>query len=538
LTSATATFLFTDMEGSTQLLRANRGEYAAILAEHHRLLREAFAAHGGTEVDNQGDAFFVAFARAKDAVLAAADAQRAFASHTWPGDASVRVRMGVHTGEAQVAIDRYVGLSVHRAARISAVGHGGQVLVSPTTAGLLEDEDQLPGISLRDLGEHPLKDIERPVRLYQLEIDGLPSAFPALKVVRPPRWNRRRRVAVAATALVLVALAAGVILVASGGDAPPTVLPDSLVRIDRDTLEPTKVTRIGSDPDLVVAAGGFIWITNHVFRDIGPAGVRNAGDRTLTRVDPETDDVVTVGGGLAPCGIAADPSGDVWVANCFGSAPQNANVVRIDAMTLEFEATWPVSSSGGHFYRGLAYGGGSLWVAEATGGDDLVRDVVTELDPQTGKRRSIALPFAATSLAWSGGYGDLWISSFDSSLLMRLHSSTGDVQIVDVTAINPAQLVVDGETVWVGDWSDALVDRVRAVGPSRSRPIALPAQRAIQSVWNVAAGEGYVWAATPREQALWRIDPQTDEVTRIDLAQLPTGVATSDGSVWVVVRGP
>jgi class 3 adenylate cyclase len=176
LTSATATFLFTDIEGSTQLLRANRGEYEAILAEHHRLLREAFATHGGTEVDNQGDAFFVAFPRAKDAVLAAADAQRAFASHTWPGGASVRVRMGVHTGEAQVAIDRYVGLSVHRAARISAVGHGGQVLVSPTTAGLLEDEDQLPGISLRDLGEHPLKYIERPVRLYQLEIDGLPSA--------------------------------------------------------------------------------------------------------------------------------------------------------------------------------------------------------------------------------------------------------------------------------------------------------------------------------------------------------------------------
>jgi streptogramin lyase len=255
-------------------------------------------------------------------------------------------------------------------------------------------------------------------------------------------------VAAAATALLLVALAAGVIL-ASGGDAPPTVLPSSLVRIDPDTLEPTKVVRIGSDPDLVVAAGGFVWITNHVFRDLGPAGVRNAGDRTLTRVDAETGDVVTVGGGLAPCGIAADPSGDVWVANCFASAPQAANVVRIDASTLQFTATWPVSPSGDNFYRGLAYGGGSLWVAEAAGGDDPARDVVTELDPQTGERRAIQLPSAGTALAWSGGYGDLWLSSFDSSLLMRLHSSTGDVDIVDVTAINPAQLAVDGATVWV-----------------------------------------------------------------------------------------
>src|SRR4029453_5234371 len=107
-TSATATFLFTDIEGSTQLLRAHRDEYAAILAEHHRLLREAFAAHGGKEVDNQGDAFFVAFTRGRGAGRAAATAQRALAKHSWPGGASVHVRMGIHTGEADVAIDRYV----------------------------------------------------------------------------------------------------------------------------------------------------------------------------------------------------------------------------------------------------------------------------------------------------------------------------------------------------------------------------------------------------------------------------------------------
>ncbi len=145
VSSTTATFLFTDIEGSTQLLKSHREQYATILADHHRILRDQFAVYGGKEIDNQGDSFFVAFARAKDAVLAAAGAQHALANHAWPDGATVRVRMGIHTGEADVAADRYVGLSVHRAARISALGHGGQVLVSPTTAGLLEDEQDLPG---------------------------------------------------------------------------------------------------------------------------------------------------------------------------------------------------------------------------------------------------------------------------------------------------------------------------------------------------------------------------------------------------------
>ena len=126
VSSATATFLFTDIEGSTQLLKAYRSEYASILADHHRILREAFSAYGGREVDNQGDSFFVAFPRARDAVLAAATAQRGMAEHTWPGGATVRVRMGIHTGEADLAADRYVGMSVHRAARISSVGHVGR----------------------------------------------------------------------------------------------------------------------------------------------------------------------------------------------------------------------------------------------------------------------------------------------------------------------------------------------------------------------------------------------------------------------------
>ncbi len=535
-TQATATFLFTDIEGSTELLKSHRGEYADILADHHRLLRSAFAAHGGTEVDNQGDAFFVAFTRAKGAVLAAADGQRALAAHSWPGGASLLVRMGIHTGEAELTVDRYVGLSVHRAARICAVGHGGQALVSQTTAGLLEDDEDLPGIALRDLGGHRLKDIPRPVRLYQLDIDGLRTSFPPLAVGEPPKPSRRKRVGLGAAALLVVGAAALALVLFNRDAAPPVVLPNSLVRIDPDTLKPTDVVPIGDEPDVVVAAGGFLWVTHYVLRDTDSGDLRNAGDRTLTRVDPSTGEVKVVGGGLAPCGLTADPSGDVWVANCFEAASgPSGNVVRVDASTLDFEATWPVPAGDG-FYRGLAYGGGSLWVSEVSGGDNLPsRHTLTEVDPQTGVQRSIRVGARVAWLAWSDGYGDLWMSNFDFGSVSRLHAATRVVRTVDGVANNPAVIAVDGDTVWVADWSTEHVARIDAVRSSAAHTVALSASN-FKGVWYIAAGAGAVWATTPRDGALWRIDPETNDVTRITMAHSPTGVAANADGVWVTVR--
>jgi predicted ATPase/class 3 adenylate cyclase len=155
LPAGTVTFLFTDIEGSTRLLDELGDGYAEVLAEHRRALREAFAAYSGVEVDTQGDAFFVAFARSSDALAAAEAGQRAL------DGGPVRVRMGLHTGEPTMTEEGYVGADVHLAARVMGAGHGGQVLVSEATARLVEAE-------LRDLGEHRLKDIERPVRLFQL----------------------------------------------------------------------------------------------------------------------------------------------------------------------------------------------------------------------------------------------------------------------------------------------------------------------------------------------------------------------------------
>ncbi len=180
----TLTFLFTDIEGSTRLVRQLRERYADVLGDHERILRAAFEEAGGHEIDTQGDSFFVAFRRPKDAVLAAATAQRALAAHPWPEDSDVRVRMGIHTGDASVAVDRYLGLAVHRAARICAAGHGGQVLLSQTTQALLEaEEEELPGLFLRDLGPQRLKDFDRPVGIYQLNGSGLRQEFPPIRTL-------------------------------------------------------------------------------------------------------------------------------------------------------------------------------------------------------------------------------------------------------------------------------------------------------------------------------------------------------------------
>src|SRR4051794_24240252 len=182
--SGTVTFLFTDIEGSTELVRRLRERYADVLALHQRLLRDAFVEAGGQEIDTQGDSFFVVFPRPQDAVLAATAAQRALLEQDWPGGLEVRVRMGIHTGDASIAADRYLGLSVHRAARICAAGHGGQILVSQTTHALLEhEEDELRGVTHRDPGAQRLKDFDRPVGIYQLLAPGFPDRFPPLRTL-------------------------------------------------------------------------------------------------------------------------------------------------------------------------------------------------------------------------------------------------------------------------------------------------------------------------------------------------------------------
>ena len=174
LPRGTVTFLFSDIEGSTELSRRHGAAYGDLRAEHRRVLRGVFQAHRGCEVDAEGDAFFIAFERASDAVAAAVAVQRELSAA-----GVIRVRIGLHTTEPHRHAEGYVGVGVSRAARICGAAHGGQIVVSQATAGILED-DELPDVRLRELGDHYLKDIPRPQRLFQVDADGLSSDFPAL----------------------------------------------------------------------------------------------------------------------------------------------------------------------------------------------------------------------------------------------------------------------------------------------------------------------------------------------------------------------
>ena len=171
LPSGTVTFVFSDIEGSTALLKQLGEGYDAVLSNHRRLMRDTFTERGGVEIDTQGDAFFFAFPRARDAVEAAVEAQRAHAAHEWPDGCTVQVRMGLHTGEPAVGSEGYLGLDVVRAARLCTAGKGGHVLLSDTTRALVGAS--LPeGVSIFPLGERRLKDIDEPERVFELEIEG------------------------------------------------------------------------------------------------------------------------------------------------------------------------------------------------------------------------------------------------------------------------------------------------------------------------------------------------------------------------------
>jgi predicted ATPase/class 3 adenylate cyclase len=193
LPTGTVTFLRTDVEGSMALARAIGARWDAVNATHLGLIRRAVDANGGVCVRTEGDAFFGAFPEAGAGVRAAIEAQRAVTTHAWPDDAVVRVRIGLHSGEAHLAGDDYGGFEVNRAARIAAAGHGGQIVVSEPTR-LLAEASHLDGIAYRDLGRHVLRDVSMPERLFQVDVPGLRTEFPPLRTTKPVVGNLPSRV--------------------------------------------------------------------------------------------------------------------------------------------------------------------------------------------------------------------------------------------------------------------------------------------------------------------------------------------------------
>lgn len=525
LPSGAITFLFTDIEGSTRLLKQLRERYSEVLAEHQRLLRAAFAAHGGHEVDTQGDSFFVAFTSAREALLAAVEGQLALHSHSWPDGVQVKVRMGLHTGHAVAAEGRYTGLAVHRAARIGAAGHGGQILVSQATQTLLEDEEEDLHIFLRDLDEQRLKDLDRPVRVYQAVANGLPESFPPLRgeaelpavaeaALQPPVW--RRPAALAAAALVLLALAAAAAFLATRGSTGGLsgVQPNHVGVIDPNTNEIVAEVPVGIRPGPV--AGGFrsVW-------------VGNVDDRSVTRVDVGTRAAIATVSleSRTPTGVAVG-AGAVWIAH-----GRRGQLSRIDPQFNRVSSTLevaPLEGSRGAQHGVVAVGAGSVWAAY--GGDA----TVARIDP-------LNVRLAESSIA--GGEpaaivvarGAVWIANSADATVSRFEPSTiadGPLRTVSVGR-RPTGLAYGADAIWVANAAEGTVTRIDpstyatttiSVG---SEPVAL------------TFGEDAVWVADRSDRMISRIDPATNQVVRtIEVENAPTGIAVVEGLVWFGVEAP
>ena len=503
--AGTVTFLFTDVEGSTQLVKRLGLRYPDLLAEHQLLLREAFARYGGQEMDTQGDAFFVAFGRAKDAVGAAVAGQRGLSVHTWPEEAEVRVRMGLHTGEPELATDRYTGLGVHRASRICDAGHGGQILLSNATRELIED-DLPPKTSLRDLGTHRLKDIDRPERIYQLVADGLPSEFPPLRTVQ--RMRRRAWALVVAGAVILAGVAAAlVVTLAGGGSSPVEVVPNSVAVVDAKTSRVVADIPVGVRPVAVAIGKDGVWVVN-------------SGEGTVSRIDPEARKVVsTIGGvGQSPEDVALG-AGSVWVAN--GSDGTVSQIdPRVNAVVATLDLRGPDKLAPNAAYA-VAVGFGSLWVASGS------RSVL-RIDPDTGvvlKRIDVG----GQAVAVEVGVGGVWAAT-TGERAVRIEPRANEVLTRTAVGGSPITLAVGAGAAWVGE----LDNKVWLIDADTGLATGTIAFQAAPTAIGVGKGTG--WIAV--RGTISRVDPDG-----IVLGTIGTGpghslsdLAVGPREVWVVAQ--
>jgi YVTN family beta-propeller protein len=537
LPTGTVTLLFSDIEGSTRLLKALGDEYGNVLAEHQRLLRAAFDGAGGHEIDTQGDSFFVAFARAKDAVAAALAAQRSLASNDWPDGQEVRVRIGIHTAEPAVGGERYVGLGVHRAARICSAGHGGQILLSGVTRELVE-EQLPPGIHLLDLGEHHLKDLDRPEWIFQLCQSNDRDAFPPLKTVAAqpaeatpfagregelaaaateavvgPRTLRNRRVLIAAgAALALVAAAvAAALLLSGGGPAAVEVVPNSVALIDPAHDRLVDSLRIPAlSPGPIDVAGGKVWVVNR-------------SSFSVTVIDAKTRELLdTVGTSIDegyPNGLAAtgDPGG-VWLTG--STSP------RVTWYGENLSQAVKVAEGGYGLGTGseLALEGQDLWV---TG---VIQPIVAQVDisdfsPKVDFR--LPLERAPTALAVDQRYG--YVGDAQGNLL-RIDPVTQEQRSVTLAG-RIEDIVVASGSIWLVTDEQKLL-RLAPGSLTTSATVDLPDPPSA-----LAFGTGGIWVVSAASGTVTHVDPEAIKVVRtITIGHRPQGVAVAEGLVWVTVR--
>jgi YVTN family beta-propeller protein len=519
LPSGAVTFLFSDIEGSTRLVKELRERYGDVLGDHQRLLRAAFEAHQGYEVDTQGDSFFVSFSRARDALLAAVEGQLALLAHPWPEGVRIRVRMGVHTGQAVASGGRYTGLAVHRAARIGAAGHGGQILVSQATQTLVEDEEEDLHIHLQDLGEQRLKDLDRPVRLYQATADGLPTEFPPLRPdaelapVAPvvPFW--RRPAVLGAAALVVAALVFTAIAAAFLRDDAPSVavVPNSVAVVDPQTGRVVQDIQVGKRPGPIAVGARSIW-------------VGNLDDRSVTRIDSSRRTVLRTIGlyPRTPTGLAFGFR-TLWVAH--GRLGQ---VSRIDPQFNE--ASQPIDVAGTAFGSpngSIAVGPGLVWAVFGDG-------TLARIEPVSGRvERARAGGNPAGIVV---GSGSVWVSNYGDATVTRFNPAAfTEGPLDDPFRVGKGPTGIAGDrAIWVANNAS---DSATRIDPDSGAVVTI--DDVGESPTAVAVGEDAVWVANSGEGTVSRIDPETNKVeSTIPIGSAPSGIVLADGLLWVTVQAP
>jgi class 3 adenylate cyclase/ABC-type transport system substrate-binding protein len=545
------TFLFTDVEGSTKLLRQlGAREYANLLAAHDRVLRAAIAGGGGEVVDTQGDAVFAAFSDASRAVEAAVAAQRSLKDVVASGSESVRVRMGLHTGTPEISEGRYLGLDVHLAARICAAAHGGQTVVSGAVCNHLESAGA--ELAVHPLGEHYLKDFDEPQSLYQVDPDGVALEFPPLRssaasgdvgrfagredelagaaveaIARSARRSERRRVlAVVAAVAAIGALVAAYVL------TRPTPIPvrrNSIAVLDAATGHVTADVPLASPPTALTTSPGDIWVIS-------------GSGRSLTRISETT---FTAGAPLpvkydqrGPTDVGAG-FGHVWVVNGF-----DRSITMLSARGTAHQVRIPLPTNLGILgisVSHIAISKNAVWI------DNGGEAGVTRLTPGLARRTQVRdLPTGAIA----AGAGAVWVAG------ARIYFGG----VGDVTELDPrtAQRVatfhvgeVDGLAVglghaWVTNATDGVVvplDPVRP--PAGGQPVGGPVKkgrigkpiRVGRGVQAVAADGSHLWTANPLTGIISEINPAAHQpiVWQRQIAGAPVKLVASDGRLWVAV---
>ncbi len=510
LPRGTVTFLLTDIEASTRRWQEDPAAMKVAIERHDQLLALGIEEHGGTVLKErgEGDSFFAVFARASDAVAAACFIQRALYAETWPGELAIRVRMAIHTGEAheESAYD-YRGVAVNRCARLRALAHGGQVLLSSSVRELARDS--LPaGITLRDLGEHQLRDLDRPERVFQVVDPALPAATPAVR--RP--WIQRRRWPLAG------AIGAAVIVASAGityavlqytASSHGSVIPDinAVAEIASDGRSFATAIDVGGErPEGVVDAGESLWVINYA-------------SQTLTRVDKATRRSRSFGVGGAPTGIAL-AGGSVWVTTEFGlTSGEPGSVLRFDASDGHQLPSIVV----GNGVTGIAASQHEIWVTNEKD------DALVRIDADTGTVGSpIKVGRGPKAVALAAG--SVWVANALDRTVSRVDPRTGRVS--PPIPVQGADAIAANDTsVWVVGSASNTVTHIDPATNGIVTTITVPSGPTAIGVTANA-----VWVAAGAAGEMVRIDPSRGVVVgHLPVRGHPSAIDSHGESVWITI---